>query len=80
MALGQVLWEQVFAGLTVEDAARLAGTSYTHLQVVGGFEWLQEAHADFWRLIDWIADVQEWEYNERNDAESDASIGSSSDR
>ena len=66
MALTPALWEQTISGLTC--------TSYTNLQVVGRFEWLRVAHADFGRLIDWIEDVQEREFNERHDAESNASV------
>ena len=62
MALTPILWDQIVSGLTVEDTARLGSASYTHLQVIGGYEWLQRAHQDFWRLLDWVADVAEQEY------------------
>ena len=62
MALTPILWDQIISGLTVEDTARLGSASYTHLQLIGGYEWLQLAHQDFWRLIDWVADVAEQEY------------------
>ena len=43
MALTPALWEQIISGLTVEETARLGGTSHTHLRLMGGYEWLQQA-------------------------------------
>ena len=61
MALTPALWEQIISGLTVEETARLGGASHTHLRLMGGYEWLQQAHGDFY-VQQHRSDVEEQEY------------------
>ena len=57
-SLSHECWQQIFRCLVVNDTARLARASFGRLTDVGGFEWLVEAHQDYWRLLDYLADVQ----------------------
>ena len=65
-----VCWRCVVEHLNVNETAILGRVSFGRLSDIGGFEWVVEAHQDYWRLIDWLADCQYEEWLRRDDISS----------
>ena len=59
--LDEALWRKVASFLTMNDSVKISGTCYGMLENTGGFAELQDVSADYWRLLDHSANIQQQE-------------------
>ena len=57
--LDEVLWSRVSSFMYMDEQVQFSVSSFGCMTLMGGFEYVQEANHDFWRLVDFWCTIQE---------------------